>query len=127
MTENMKNFLAKVSEDKALAEKASKLERAELIALAKELGFELTEADWAQPEGEISEGEMDDVVGGYKRCICVLGGGGKADSEGDACGCVGLGFGISKSNGEMRCACSNAGTGYNTVEEEISDLVDKLK
>ena len=46
MTENMKCFLAKVSEDKRLAEKAGKLEKAELIVLAKALGFELTEADF---------------------------------------------------------------------------------
>ena len=37
MTENMKNFLKKVSEDKAMAEKISKLEKEELIAAAKEL------------------------------------------------------------------------------------------
>ena len=40
MTESMKTFLAKVSEDKRLAEKAGKLEKAELIALAKELGID---------------------------------------------------------------------------------------
>ena len=45
MTENMKNFLAKVSEDKALAEKIGKLDKAALIALAKEMGFELESYD----------------------------------------------------------------------------------
>ena len=38
MTESMKNFLAKISGDKALAEKACKLEKDELIALG-ELGL----------------------------------------------------------------------------------------
>ena len=59
MTENMKCFLAKVSEDKALAEKASKLEKDELIVLAKEMGVNLTEADFAQTESDISEGELN--------------------------------------------------------------------
>ena len=119
MTENMKNFLKKVSEDKALAEKASKLERAELIALAKELGFELTEADWAQPEGEISEGEMDAGVGGSQRCRCVVSGGGKAYADGNACGCVTAGIGTSKHDGEARCVCVASGIG----EESLSGLL----
>ena len=121
MTENMKNFLAKVSEDKALIEKFGKLEKAELIVMAKELGFELTETDFVEPEGEISENEMDAVVGGYKRCACFSGGGGKADSEGDVCACVVGGGGISKVDGEARCACLWAGTGYESFRELAED------
>lgn len=117
MTETMKNFLAKVSEDKALIEKISKLDKAELIAAAKELGFELTEADFVQPEGEISENEMDAVVGGYQRCVCISGGGGKEDSEGNVCACVGAGMGLSKVDGETRCACAVAGTGYESFRD----------
>ncbi|MBQ8639637.1 MAG: Nif11-like leader peptide family RiPP precursor [Lachnospiraceae bacterium] len=130
MTENMKNFLKKVSEDKTLAEKVGKLEKAELIALAKELGIELTEADLAQEEGEISENEMDAVVGGYKRCVCIAGGGGKKDSEGDVCACVGAGVGLSKVDGEARCVCATAGTGYESLRElpdNVRELVDDIK
>ena len=54
MTENMKKFLEKVSADKALAEKFANLDKDAVVALAKELGIELTEADFAQPEGEIT-------------------------------------------------------------------------
>ncbi|MBP3648869.1 MAG: Nif11-like leader peptide family RiPP precursor [Clostridia bacterium] len=119
MTESMKNFLKKVSEDKLLAEKASKLDKAEMIVLAKELGFELTEADFVQPEGEVSENEMEAVVGGYKRCFCVASGGGKADADGNACGCVAAGIGTSKHDGEARCVCVASGIG----EESLSGLL----
>ena len=122
MSENMKNFLKKVSEDKALVEKINELDKAGLIAMAKELGFEMTEADFLQPEGEISENEMDAVVGGYKRCACFSGGGGKADSEGDVCACVVGGGGISKVDGEARCACLWAGTGYESFRELAEDV-----
>ena len=64
MTENMKNFLKKVSEDKAMAEKISKLEKEELIAAAKELGFELTDADFAHQEEALSDQELTTVTGG---------------------------------------------------------------
>lgn len=126
MTETMKNFLAKVSKGTALAEKIGKLEKAELIAMAKELGFELTEADFVQPEGEISENEMDAVVGGYKRCACYTGGGGKEDSEGEVCACVVAGGGISKVDGEARCACVWAGTGYESFRDVADDIKDAL-
>lgn len=109
MTENMKNFLAKVSADKALAKKASALEKAGLITLAKELGIELTEADFIKPEGEISRDELEAVTGGEK-CICVVGGGGTADSDSKACGCVAWGAGY-HDNGNQRCYCILGGSG----------------
>ncbi|MBQ8639636.1 MAG: Nif11-like leader peptide family RiPP precursor [Lachnospiraceae bacterium] len=117
MTENMKNFLTKVSRDEALAEKIGKLEKPELIALAKELGFELTESDFVQPEGEISESEMDAVVGGYQPCLCVLAGIGDEDSKGDRCACLAAGMGLSKVDGEARCACAAGGYGDESFRE----------
>lgn len=109
MTANMKDFLAKVSENKVLAEKASKLEKAELIVLAKELGFELTEADFVQPEGEISEDELTSVTGG-SICACVLGGGGKMDVRDEICACVMAGVGETTSP-NARCFCFAGGYG----------------
>ncbi len=96
MTETMKNFLKKVSEDKALAERFSKLDKADLIAAAKELGFELTEADFAQPEGELSEDELA-VVSGGAVCFCFVGGGGKREEDASPCGCVLFGNGEDQS------------------------------
>ena len=109
MTENMKCFLAKVSEDKALAEKASKLEKDELIVLAKEMGVNLTEADFAQTESDISEGELNSVTGGGN-CYCVAGGGGTAGEKDSACACVFAGWGRSTERHE-RCVCAMAGGG----------------
>lgn len=109
MTENMKCFLAKVSEDKALAEKASKLEKDELIVLAKEMGVNLTEADFAQTESDISEGELDSVTGGGN-CYCVAGGGGTDGEKDSACACVFAGWGRSTERHE-RCVCAMAGGG----------------
>lgn len=117
MNENMKNFLKKMSENAALAEKAAKLEKADLIALAKELGLELTEADFAASEGEIAADELETVSGGYQRCVCLYGGGGKKDEDGAACGCVVAGAGISNHDGEARCICAAAGTGYESLRE----------
>lgn len=117
MTENMKNFLAKVSEDEMLVEKTCKLGKDELIALAKELGLELTEADFFAPEGELEEGELNTVAGGYQRCACAVGGGGKEDSQGEACACVISGMGISKLNAETRCFCVAVGTGYDLLRD----------
>lgn len=109
MTENMKHFLEKVSGDKALIEKISKLAKAELITMAKELGFELTEADFVPQEGELSVDELDTVAGGGD-CYCAVGGGGTAGEKDNACACVLGGFGNSSERHE-RCVCALAGAG----------------
>lgn len=109
MTENMKHFLAKVSGDKTLAEKIGKLEKADLIAMAKELGIELTEADFVSQEGELSVDELDTVAGGGE-CYCAVGGGGTAGENDNACACVLGGFGNSSERHE-RCICALAGGG----------------
>ena len=109
MTENMKNFLKKVSEDKAMAEKISKLEKEELIAAAKELGFELTDADFAHQEEALSDQELTTVTGGEK-CLCVLAGGGTKDDDSKACGCVAAGAGY-HDNDEQRFYCVMGGSG----------------
>ena len=60
MSENLKKFFESVSKDEVLQEKmkALSVDRenavAYIIALAKEIDIELCEADFAQPDGEIS-------------------------------------------------------------------------
>ena len=130
MTANMKNFLAKVSGDKALAEKIGKLEKADdLIVAAKEIGIELTEADFAQPESSLSEDELTVIHGGTtstqqeqawadfnncsgpngtQDCFCAAGGGGQRDENGDVCACVGYGQGY---RGGQKCICPLVGVG----------------
>ena len=78
MSENLKAFLAKVSADAQLIErlKAAK-EYGEIIALAKEIGVELTLADIEPENSELSEEELNVVSGGKSGgCFCVLAGGG---------------------------------------------------
>ena len=71
----MKKLLEIVSGNKELAAKIGGMAREDIIALARELGVELTEADFAQ-KYELSDDELDAVAGGG-RCICSFGGGGE--------------------------------------------------
>lgn len=112
MTENIKKFLELVSGNEELASKAKNASKDEIIALAKEAGIALTEADFEAQSAEISDDELDAVTGG-KKCICALSGGGTGESSTGTktCACVGYGQGDMK-NGKMRCQCPLAGSGY---------------
>jgi len=72
MTENMRKFLELVKQDEALMEKLSALREAEpgdameqVIGLAKEKGVSLTAADFAAPEGELSDDALESAAGGF--------------------------------------------------------------
>ena len=112
MTENMKNFLEAVSKNEELAKKINTMTKEELLALAKELGIELTEADFEKPEGMLDENELEAVAGGWTECFCAFGGGGKKDENGKACGCVTVGYGRTKDGEDDRCYCAVCGFGY---------------
>ena len=119
MTENMKKFMELLSTDQEFGAKASTADKDALIVIAKENGIELTESDLAAPSGEISDDELEAVVGGGD-CYCALGGGGtKEGAHGyaeqywgglDVCACVLAGFGY-YGNGKERCGCAFAGGG----------------
>ena len=140
MTENLKKFLEAVSKDEALQAKVNALESnketamADIIALAKELGIELTEADFAQPDGEISEDELETISGGYtitkhddcgcpisgsgttvsNFCYCVAGGGGggrQSDEDIWGCACVAYGQGGDAKDDHTTCMCVLYGHG----------------
>ena len=121
MTENMKKFIEVVSADKELGLKVSNAQKDMLMLLAKENGIELKEEDFAVPTGELSDDELDAVVGGGE-CYCAVGGGGTKDGahpyaeehwDGlDVCACVVAGFGY-YGNGKERCGCAFAGGGSN--------------
>ena len=113
MSENMKKFLGLLSENEELAQKLNDADKDTIIAMAKELGFELTEVDFAQP-GELSDDELDAVAGGGK-CACFFGGGGDAYGDQLTCVCVAGGGGEIWVNGkkEARCACVAGGVGGN--------------
>ncbi len=121
MTNKMKAFLEAVSKDKEIKEKLKVTnDKDEIIAIAKEFGLELTEADLIpQEDGELSENELNAVAGGGA-CACVVGGGGTAgDREDDICYCALVGMGahdILDEKGDVtsyywRCYCVGAGGG----------------
>lgn len=89
MTENMKKFLELVSKDEALVTKVNAADKNALIAMANELGAELTEADFVR-SNELSDDELDVVTGGDGAWCVLIGGGG--NSPGTKCDRVGIGF-----------------------------------
>ena len=112
MTDCMKQFLEEASKDKDLIEKLNNAETSEeVIALAAETGFTLTEEDLKPDAGiqDVSDDELDAVAGG-KACYCAVGGGGEADSNEKVCACVLVGAG-EMADGKDRCACCVGGVG----------------
>lgn len=109
MTENLKKFLEAVSKNEELATKVNDMTKEDLLALSKELGIELTEDDFVQ-KIELDDDELDAVAGGWKKCVCIAAGGGKADEDGKACACVAGGGGDAR-DGTCRCWCVAAGSG----------------
>ena len=115
MTENLKKFAEEASKNEELKEKLMNVKEGswdQVILIAKEYGFELTEEDLKpenlQPEDDekISLDELDSAAGGGKDdgydntgkiCFCALGGG-RNGTDGEPCGCFGYG-----ENTGMRC------------------------
>jgi len=111
MTENMKKFLEAVSSNAELVEKIKSADKESLIVLAKEMGLELTGADFDMPESQpLCDDELDAVAGGGD-CWCAAGGGGTKGGKGGVCACVGAGTGGDSTNDGLRCACAFAGSG----------------
>lgn len=111
MSENLKKLLELVSRNEDLAKKLSSMDKEETIALAKELGIELTEADFEQ-KNELSDDELDTVAGG-KSCFCAWGGGTGNSSIAKTCACVAYGQGDSRNSSIARCVCYVGGGGDN--------------
>ncbi len=123
MTENMKKFLELVSKDETLKQKTLAFNDMEVadaisasIALAKELGIELTEADFAKEKsgGELSDDELDAVAGGGGcGCLAAGGGGGTDENDGNTygCACVMYGQGGDGRHDDKNCVCGLAGIG----------------
>lgn len=109
MTENAKKFLELLSSDETLAARVAGKTKEELVEVAKEHGIPLCAKDFAPPAQDLSDDELDAVVGGGY-CTCVLGGGGTKDSQNKVCACVAYGQGDTK-DGKMRCMCPVSGAG----------------
>lgn len=112
MTDNMKKFLELASTNDTLASKLNNASKDDVIALAKEQGIELTEADF-EAAAEVSDDELNTVAGG-KQCYCAMGGGGTGESSNHTktCACV-LGGHGGMDNGDRRCVCIAGGYGDN--------------
>ena len=114
MSENLMNFLSAVSKDEALSAKiGAEADKSVIIAIAKDMGYDLTEADFKPQTQELDDDDLDTVVGGANavNCSCALGGGGSKDQNDKTCACVAAGFGYCK-DGSQRCFCALAGFGY---------------
>ena len=128
MSENLKRFFEFVSKDEVLQEKmkALSVDRenavAYIIALAKEIDIELSEADFAQPDGEISEDELETINGGgcptagtvNNSCYCAAAGGGggkQKDNDIWGCACVAYGQGGDAKDDHTTCMCVLYGHG----------------
>lgn len=121
MTENMKSFLELISGNEELAAKLSSTSKEEVIALAKEQGVTLTEADFEAQSAEVSDDELGSVAGG-KKCYCAMGGGGTGESSNHTktCACVGAGYGSMKDD-TSRCTCVLGGYGGNEYRPVSSE------
>ncbi len=115
--DNMKKFLEYASgAGEAFQAKLAEMPREEIIALAAEKGFPLTDADFEAPneEGEVSIDEVEAVAGGDP-CRCTITGTGKVDPDHvnykeKKCKCVAVGWGHD-TNGNGRCYCLGTGSG----------------
>ena len=123
MTDNFKTFLQKTQNDKDIKKEIDALKDEndrnvvikKAIEIAKKAGITLTESDFEEKEGEMEDAEMAAVAGGYKKCSCFAGGGGKADEDGKTCACVGVGYGYNKMDDMLRCHCVALGSGYDSI------------
>lgn len=107
---DVEKFYAALANDAELQEKVTKsvagpVANNLIVSLAKEAGYEFTEADLKEYAENREEGKVmmpgdwacNCIVGGsgyYKgtcQCVCVLGGGGKADPDGYYLYCVAAG------------------------------------
>lgn len=107
MTEKMRQFMEIISADTELKERATKAEtKEELADIAMEAGVTLGEEDFAEQtqDSELTEEDLENVVGGVNCCTCILSGGG-ADEEPCECSLLGTG------NEDKSCTCFVAGQG----------------
>ena len=114
MDENVRAFLKAAEADPELRERMTRMDAGQLAATAREMGFELTDADFQPPAGELGENDLGNVAGGGF-CICPAlgGGGGTDDTNGETygCGCVVYGQGGDGRITDVNCCCLIAGAG----------------
>ncbi len=116
MNENVKKFLEAVSKDDNLVDKIKKATHEDLLALADKLNLPLSKEDIDSHAADMKAASMDELeaVNGGEKCVCVVGGGGKATRKGQkVCACVGGGYGETEiiTGIHGRCCCVWGGGG----------------
>ncbi len=96
------------------AEDREKIIAEKVIPQAKEMGFDLSADDFKQKSGELSDAELEKVVGGgFCRCAFAGGGGGTGNNGMIyGCACTGYGQGGDGHVYHCRCLCIMTGGGY---------------
>lgn len=94
MKQDMKEFMAKVSEDEGLRVKLEALAglpedevAARMAAIACEAGFDVSVEDFAPAEAELDDDELNVVAGGGYACCCRQTGTGLMDDRPVLCDC----------------------------------------
>ena len=115
MNDKLKAFIEAAQADPGLRGRLTEMGVEELVAAARERGFELSEEDFKPAAGEVSEAELGNVAGGGF-CTCKLAGGGGGTDEGDGktygCACVAYGQGGDGRSDDANCLCAIAGCGF---------------
>lgn len=105
MTEGIKKLLEIASRNEELKSRLNNASKEEIIALARENGIILTDADFAQ-SGEISDDELAAVAGGAgANSSCSRGG---VDIRNTSCSCSEQGVGVTDT---LVCGCILGGSG----------------
>lgn len=117
----MKEFIKFVNENPELKEKLKALPegtpKEDIIQLAKEYGFNLTDNIFEAPkDNALSDDELEAVAGGGGlACFCIAagGGGGISDKDGHTfgCACPVYGQGGDGIDEHFKCLCPFAGGG----------------
>ncbi len=116
MNENVKKVLEAVSNDDSLMDKMKNASYEDVLAIAADLGLPLSKEDIDANKADLQSvdpEELADVSGGDK-CVCAIGGSGKATREGQRqCICALGGWGETDivTGILTRCYCAWAGGG----------------
>lgn len=90
-----------------------------IIPIAKEKGFDIKPEDFQIQEGEVQDGELENIAGGGG-CMCAAAGGGGGTDAYDGntygCACVFYGQGGDGSASDFNCYCVAAGAGADHLD-----------
>ena len=119
MNDKLKAFIEAAQADPGLRDRLTKMGVGDLVAAAREWGFELSVEDFKPAAGEVSEEDLGNVAGGGF-CACMdFGGGGGTDAGDDkiyGCACVIYGQGGDGRGGDANCFCVMGGAGLDSTQ-----------